>query len=192
MSGSRTACISCKAAKEKVRSATSLRAHPPRINRELPQCDLTRPKCGRCVQKGLVCSGLALDSIFTFRDQNEVAQRNSQRARREQQHAITNLPIQPRSSPRFLPDATFISAARTLPRRDNLLSVTAANVTDDDTSEQQGYWWLSGRAVGAIPEPLKRDVDTRAVERFFVNWILYPSNHGTSPGVPLCVCPACQ
>lgn len=32
-----------------------------------------------------------------------------------------------------------------------------------------------------MPEPLKRDVQSRAVERFFINWILHPGRNGT-PG----------
>jgi hypothetical protein len=49
---------------------------------------------------------------------------------------------------------------------------------------QQQYFWLNERAVADVPEPLKRDLETRAVERFFVNWILYPSNNGVSQGKP--------
>ena len=41
------------------------------------------------------------------------------------------------------------------------------------------YPWLN---VTNIPRALDRDVETRAVERFFVNWTLYPSNHGDSSG----------
>jgi hypothetical protein len=39
------------------------------------------------------------------------------------------------------------------------------------------------QAFGEVPGPLKRDVETRAVERFFVNWTLHPSNHGVTPGI---------
>jgi len=51
-----------------------------------------------------------------------------------------------------------------------------------DESLQQQYPWLNERALAEVPEPLKRDLETRAVERFFVNWTLHPSNHGASPG----------
>lgn len=47
---------------------------------------------------------------------------------------------------------------------------------------QQQYSWLNDYALATVPEPLKRDVETRAVERFFVNWTLHPSNHGGLPG----------
>lgn len=33
-----------------------------------------------------------------------------------------------------------------------------------------------------MPAPLAIDIKTRAVERFFINWTLHPSNHGVSPG----------
>ena len=36
--------------------------------------------------------------------------------------------------------------------------------------------------LAEVPGPLKKDLETRAVERFFVNWTLYPENDGTSPG----------
>lgn len=57
-----------------------------------------------------------------------------------------------------------------------------ATVTTGSSRLQQQYSWLSDHALATVPEPLKRDVETRAVERFFVNWTLHPSNHGGSPG----------
>lgn len=58
----------------------------------------------------------------------------------------------------------------------------AAAVTIGSSRLQQQYSWLSDHALATVPEPLRRDVETRAVERFFVNWTLHPSNHGGSPG----------
>lgn len=58
----------------------------------------------------------------------------------------------------------------------------AAAITIGSSRLQQQYSWFSDHALAAIPEPLRRDVETRAVERFFVNWTLHPSNHGGSPG----------
>ena len=43
------------------------------------------------------------------------------------------------------------------------------------------YPWLNQRALATLPEPLKRDLETRAVERFFVEWTLRPKDDGTSP-----------
>ena len=59
------------------------------------------------------------------------------------------------------------------------------NASDDNQSLydlQQQFWWLNRSALATLPEPLKRDVNTRAVDRFFVNWILHPGSSGVSPG----------
>ena len=42
--------------------------------------------------------------------------------------------------------------------------------------------WLNTHALAGLPGPLKRDVEARAVDRFFINWILYPGPAGTSHG----------
>lgn len=51
-----------------------------------------------------------------------------------------------------------------------------------DGTLQQHFNWLNQRALAEVPVPIKRDVETRAIERFFVEWTFYPSNHGTTPG----------
>lgn len=40
---------------------------------------------------------------------------------------------------------------------------------------QAHYNWLNERALAALPAQVIRDGETRAVERFFANWIVYPS-----------------
>ena len=51
------------------------------------------------------------------------------------------------------------------------------------TNLQSEFPWLNRQAVAALPEPLKRDLETRAVERFFINWILQPRGNGINPDV---------
>ena len=51
-----------------------------------------------------------------------------------------------------------------------------------DAILQQHYSWLNERVLAEVPGPLKRDVETRAVEIFFINWTLYPNNQGSTPG----------
>lgn len=101
-----------------------------------------------------------------FRDENEVARRNSRRARRQLGHS-------------FIAEAessdSANSTAQSWPHQ-------SATVTIGSSRLQQQYSWLSDHALATVPEPLKRDVETRAVERFFVNWMLHPSNHGGFPG----------
>lgn len=129
------------------------------------KCDLARPACGRCVEQGLNCSGVPLDDVFVFRDENEVAKRNSQRARG------------PQGWKAFTPLAASSSSLVVLQNAPNQIPGDAA-----DGSLQRQYSWLNEYALTQVPEPLKRDVETRAVERFFINWILHPSNDGGTPG----------
>lgn len=50
-----------------------------------------------------------------------------------------------------------------------------------DAADLQPYFpWLNERAIAQIPEPLKRNIETRAIERFFVDWTMHPSS--VSPG----------
>lgn len=114
----------------------------------------------------MICSGLPLDAVFVFRDENEVARRNSQRARRQLGHEFI---AQGESS-----DSVH-SASQSWPYQ-------AATVAIGSSRLQQQYSWLSDHTLATVSEPLKRDIETRAVERFFVNWTLHPSNHGGSPG----------
>ncbi|KAH8899986.1 hypothetical protein GQ53DRAFT_676167 [Thozetella sp. PMI_491] len=140
MSAARS-CVPCRAAKTK--------------------CDLARPTCGRCTQRGLNCSGLPADSIFIFRDENEVARRNSQRARRQQRHT---------------PVAMAPSPTETI-QQSHQLQAGATRLAD--LLQPQSSWY-NQRAIAEVPAPLRRDVETRAVERFFVNWTLHPSNHASA------------
>ncbi|KAF2673700.1 hypothetical protein BT63DRAFT_431674 [Microthyrium microscopicum] len=130
------------------------------------QCDLARPSCGRCTSRGLICSGLPLDDLFVFRDENEVAKRNSKRARGERGQSFNR-------------SGEASSSSSIVPRGRQALA--ADNVPDIETLQRQ-FLWLNQRALAEIPEPLKRDVETRAIERFFINWTLHPSNDGGSPG----------
>lgn len=110
------------------------------------QCDRLRPSCSRCVRLNLRCTGY--HRIDGFVCENQVAKRNSQRARGEFQN--------------------------TFPKERGLI----VNGEDFDTDLE----WLSHHAKLDLPEPLKRDKETRAVDRFFVNWILHPGRDGISPG----------
>ena len=129
------------------------------------QCDQVRPVCGRCEQRGLSCSGFPADVGFIFRDENAVSQRNSERARRR-----------PRTDriPRIPLDAT--------PSQANWEQQTQASTNVPDSDLQFQYSWLNERSIADVPGPLKKDLETRAVDRFFVNWTLYPLNDEASTG----------
>ncbi|KAF2106441.1 hypothetical protein BDV96DRAFT_617327 [Lophiotrema nucula] len=136
------ACLPCKAAKV--------------------TCDLARPTCGSCNEQNIICTGLPLDSLFVFRNENEVAKRNSRRARGQRRQS---------------PEAALVSlqAEQSSPNPEEPFNVS-------DHRLRESYPWLNYWALTQIPNSLKRDAETRAIERFFVNWTLYPDNRGLSPG----------
>ena len=100
-----------------------------------------------------------------FLDENEVAQRNSARARR---------------GPRE--DRVVSGPTQLLPGTSTAASYQAGSDELSLVLRRQLYSWLNDRALAEVPGPLKRDLDTRAIERFFHDWTLHPSNDGVSPG----------
>ncbi|KAK5166041.1 uncharacterized protein LTR77_008302 [Saxophila tyrrhenica] len=126
------------------------------------KCDLTSPTCGRCSRRDLTCSGPAqAQPGFTFLSENKVAQRNSVLARR------------PRASGRGTPMA--IRSPPQLMANLDLVEVPVEQL-------QQFYYWLTDAALAEVPGPLKRSIEARAIERFFLNWTLNPTNDGVAPG----------
>lgn len=65
---------------------------------------------------------------------------------------------------------------------DSLTGRTQPSPDSPEISWQSLFPWLNNRSLAVLPEPLKRDLETRAVDRFFVNWILYPGRDGGSIG----------
>lgn len=100
---------------------------------------------------------------YLFLNENDIARRNSQRARGELGATFT-VPID------FNVNPTQTAAQTTLPPPER-----------SKDSLQVLYPWLNERALAMVPEPLKRSVESRAIERFFISWILYPGRNGT-PG----------
>ena len=129
------------------------------------QCDRVRPICGRCRQREQTCSGFPADIGFIFRDENEASQRNSERARREAREGR-------------VPATSF----NVLPSQVTREQQPQVSIDALDQGLQLQYPWLNKRALAEVPRPLERDVETQAVDRFFVNWTLYPGNDGVSPG----------
>ena len=124
-----------------------------------------RPACGRCKQRGLICSGFPADVGYTFRDENETAQKNSERARREHRDC----------------SALVIAFDRTLSQKTQEERARASTEILDPFLAQHHPWINEGTLI-EVQEPLQRDLETLAVDQFFMNWTLYPSNDGLSPG----------
>jgi hypothetical protein len=96
-----------------------------------------------------------------FRDETVAARRNSQRARRE---------------------GSFSGPSRIGPLPMSLWEGQMQTGDSLDPAMKHQLPWLNAHALVGLPGPLRRDVETRAVDRFFVNWILYPGPGGTSHG----------
>lgn len=145
---------------------------PPPMARSLTiwQCEFMpgASVCAHCSQRGLACSGRSPDAGIQFRDENEVARRNSERARRDGKGAIMleqQLDIlQPQSNTNISTD------------------VQNTNETREDQCTKRYKPWLRDPFASAVSEPLRRDFEERAVERFFIDWVLHPSNRGNTPG----------
>ena len=139
---------------------------PPRCGSNcvtLSQCDLARPACGRCVRRGVACAGYPIEGGYAFRDETTNAQRLSERARRTTGQGRT-------PTTQFEIDFP--------PSTQQQHGEPSSSGLDPYLRSQ--YSWLNEQAVAELPEPLKRDIETRAVERFFVDWTVYPSEG--SPG----------
>lgn len=126
------------------------------------RCDGDLPFCGRCVRRGLTSCDVSTQRQFLFRDETIIAQKLSERARGQ--------PSSTASAPLAAPVTSESSA-------ESSKSPPGAFDTPD---LQRQYPWLNEHAIAEIPEPLKRDIETRAIERFFVDWTVHPSK--VSPG----------
>ncbi len=118
------------------------------------QCDRGQPSCTRCKRKRTVCSGSLKTGHYIFRDERDIAKRNSRRARGEQ------IPPTRTGSPRAQTD----DSGR------------------DEKPSHEHQKWVESRALQVVSQPLKRDLDSRAVDRFFLDWILFPGEDKTAPG----------
>ena len=130
------------------------------------QCDLVRPSCGRCRTRGLACAGLPVDDRFIFFDENQRAQRNSQRARRERQ-------------PFNRPVSFELALAPTTPT----IPTTQTSTLDF----RDLYPWLHDYSQSRIRSNLAQDLDTRAIDRFFTAWTLFLA----MMACPQAICTSC-
>ena len=138
-----------------------------------------------------MCAGLSADVDFMFRSENDVAQRNSERARKVQKSICAySIPF----------DEAPVLATKEIegaPRQTDI----------DNSGLQYQYPWLNDHTLATIPKSMTIDLDTRAVDRYFIDWTLYPRNdsllsrvhahHSSplpqrSPGICALVCRSCH
>jgi hypothetical protein len=147
-------CRSCRAAKTK--------------------CDSARPSCTRCRKRNQPCFYEA-DQGLVFRNENDTARMRSSRSNKAAEKTALFI-----NSPSLShPPSSYISA---LEQPIESAPSTQRHELLADNFWQQQLPWLNQDAASQVPEPLKRDLQSRAVDRFFVNWILYPGNSGLFPG----------
>ena len=138
------------------------------------KCDSARPSCTRCLKRGRQCFYEA-DQGLVFRSENDTARMRSKRTSRAAQKTplfINSPGLSHSSSLSTSALGLLVGLAR---------SLQGHELVEDDFWQQQ-LPWLNRDAISQVPEPLKRDLQSRAVDRFFVDWILYPGNSGLFPG----------
>lgn len=116
--------------------------------------------------------GSSNDQNIVFLNENQVAERNSRRARKGH-----------RSSSQ-LPSVTFDVVAPEKSPSHHSRSPPQTTQTDHavDPGLRFQYPWLNEQRISQLSHPMTQDPDLRAVDRFFVNWTLYPDNEQISNG----------
>ena len=114
--------------------------------------------CDRCTRRGTQCDGYHDEGSYTFRDETVRAKQLSQRARKETEDEVLihDLDLDPSTGE------------------------SSGDPVVDINALQAQFPWLNERALAVLPARIKQDVETRAIELFFANWIVYPNE--LSPG----------
>lgn len=119
-----------------------------------------RPTCASCARRRILCQGYTNDVDYLFRNENETARTNSQRARS--------------GGPSAQPIGTA-SGSDIGSLSDDGQQAIAALCRHDIP-------WLKESVRFSLPVPMTRPLAERAVDVLFSDWILHPCNHGISPG----------
>ena len=129
------------------------------------QCDEGRPSCKRCTLRGEVCSGYRDESSLIFRNENEKASRKHVR-RRASADSLTRSAASSQGSARY----------GTL-RGDLGLEDSSLGGTVEFTGFKSPYPWVKN-----VPQASAPSAEDQAVSQFFEKYVMYPCNHGSSPG----------
>ena len=138
------------------------------------KCDSVRPSCTRCHKREQPCFYEA-DQGLVFRNENDIARIRSSRSNKAAQKTALFMNSPGLSHP---PSSSTSALGQSI---ESAPSIQGHGLPGENFWQQQ-LPWLNRNAVSQMPEPLKRDLQSRAVDRFFVNWILYPGNSGLFPG----------
>ena len=130
-----------------------------------PQCDEGRPACKRCTLRGEVCSGYRDESSLIFQNENDKASRKHVR-RRASAGSLTRSAASGQGS-------AETGTLRGHLGRDNL----SPRGTVEITNSKFPYSWVKN-----VPQALAPSAEDQAVSQFFEKYVMYPCNHGSSPG----------
>ena len=131
------------------------------------QCDEGRPACKRCTLRGDICSGYRDESSLIFRNENEKASRGAKHVRRRASvGSLTRLAVPSQSSPKS-------GTSRGDLCRDDL----SPSEIVEFTNSKSPYPWVKN-----VPQASAPSAEDQAVSQFFEKYVMYPCNHGSSPG----------
>ena len=132
------------------------------------QCDEGRPCFRRCILRGELCAGYRDESSLVFRNSNDKAARPSVRRRASTQSL---------SRPKVSSQASSVSLApQGILGAQSPFNLSAADVFASNISSP--YPWAKN-----VPQaPASSSAEDQAVSQFFEKYVMYPCNHGSSPG----------
>ena len=154
-------CLACRTRKVKVFTCCPLNSS---CHTDLPKCDEGRPACNRCVQRGELCTGYRDVTSLFFRNETEKTVRRSL-GRRASLGEVTASDSSERSH----------SSGRSARSRATDNSLSSIELPTGKLSKQ--YLWAKD-----VPRQSLPTTEERAVSKFFDQYVLYPCNHGSSPG----------
>ena len=142
------------------------------------QCDEGRPSCRRCIQRNEICNGYRDEASLIFRNENEKAARESVRRRAStESFSLSSTSSQVTERP-----SSTLSQLTGIPRVRR--GISGANDPSDLSPAEipsltlpNPYPWAK-----AVPEASVPSAEDRAVSQFFEKYVMYPSNHSSSPG----------
>lgn len=117
------------------------------------QCDLGQPQCARCIKRKVNCSYSG-----GLREREYVFRDHNEFAQRKSESARGTRKV---SSPG--------------PSKSEPSTIDVAPSSDE-------YPWLNELGRSEIPQSIYRTLEQRAIDRCFVDWVLFPCNSGASPG----------
>lgn len=129
------------------------------------QCDEGRPACKRCTLRGDICSGYRDESSLIFRNENEKASRKHVR-RRASASSLTRSAAPGQGS----------AKSGTLHEHVSQDDLSLSGLVEFSSSKTP-YPWVKNVPQASAPSP-----EDQAVSRFFEKYVMYPCNHGSSPG----------